>query len=173
VLCRPYSAGILHSVSDQMQNLPNYSTTPNKMTSENDIKGLVSLKFLRSCCYQWRSELFKIKFLHLSIGTAAESFPRRWQLHYRYLTGVAKGATMPSHYTDCSWRLVRTPRFSYVRTVNKYVQYTQVNLGLNQLQSSLYKIYHFSKAVFFNFCGPASCCKSNPNKVKEAINTQI
>jgi hypothetical protein len=50
VLCRPYSAGILHSVSDQMQNLPNYFTTPNKMTSENDIKGLVSLKFLRPCC---------------------------------------------------------------------------------------------------------------------------
>ncbi len=47
VLCKPYSAGILHSVSDQMQNLPNYFTTPNKMTSENDIKGLVSLKFLR------------------------------------------------------------------------------------------------------------------------------
>jgi hypothetical protein len=46
VLCRPYSAGILHSVSDQMQNLPNYFTTPSKMTSENDIKGLVSLKFL-------------------------------------------------------------------------------------------------------------------------------
>ncbi len=30
-----------------MQNLPNYFTTPNKMTSDNDIKGLVSLKFLR------------------------------------------------------------------------------------------------------------------------------
>jgi hypothetical protein len=30
-----------------MQNLPNYFTTPNKMTSENDIKGLASLKFLR------------------------------------------------------------------------------------------------------------------------------
>ncbi len=27
-----------------MQNIPNYFTTPNKMTSENDIKGLVSLK---------------------------------------------------------------------------------------------------------------------------------
>jgi hypothetical protein len=51
VLCRPYSAGILHSVSDQMQNLPNYFTTPNKMTSENDIKGLVSLKFLRPCLW--------------------------------------------------------------------------------------------------------------------------
>jgi hypothetical protein len=32
-----------------MQNLRNYFTTPNKMTSENDIKGLVSLKFLRPC----------------------------------------------------------------------------------------------------------------------------
>jgi hypothetical protein len=44
---RPYSAGILHSVSDQIQNLRNCFTTPNKMTSEDDIKGLVSLKFLR------------------------------------------------------------------------------------------------------------------------------
>ncbi len=51
MLCRPYSAGILHSVSDQMQNPPNYFTTPNKMTSENDINGLVSLKFLRPCAY--------------------------------------------------------------------------------------------------------------------------
>jgi hypothetical protein len=43
-LCRrPYSPGILHSVSDQIQNLPNYFTTPTKMTSEGDIKGLVSL----------------------------------------------------------------------------------------------------------------------------------
>ncbi len=47
VLCRSFSAGILHSVSDQMQNIPNYFTTPNEMTNENDIKGLVSLKFLR------------------------------------------------------------------------------------------------------------------------------
>jgi hypothetical protein len=42
--CGPYSAGVLHSVSDQIQNLPNCF---NKMTSEDDIKGLVSLKFLR------------------------------------------------------------------------------------------------------------------------------
>jgi hypothetical protein len=45
--CRPYSAGILHSVSDQIQNLPNCFTTPNKMTSEDDITGLVSLNILR------------------------------------------------------------------------------------------------------------------------------
>ncbi len=47
--CRPYSVRILHSVSDQIQNLLNCFTTPNKMTSEDDIKGLVSLKFLRPC----------------------------------------------------------------------------------------------------------------------------
>ncbi len=35
-----------YTVSDQIQNLPNCFTTPNKMTSEDDIKGLVSLKFL-------------------------------------------------------------------------------------------------------------------------------
>jgi hypothetical protein len=39
----------LYSVSDQIQNLSNYFTNPNKMTSEDDIKGLVSLKFLRPC----------------------------------------------------------------------------------------------------------------------------
>ncbi len=47
--CRPYSAGILHSVSDQIQNIPNCFTTPKKMSSEDAIKGLVSLKFLRPC----------------------------------------------------------------------------------------------------------------------------
>ncbi len=45
--CRLCSAGILLSVSDQSQNLPNCFTTPNKMTSEDDIKGLVSLNILR------------------------------------------------------------------------------------------------------------------------------
>jgi hypothetical protein len=28
--CRPYPAGVLHSVSDQIQNLQNSYTTPNK-----------------------------------------------------------------------------------------------------------------------------------------------
>jgi hypothetical protein len=41
--CGPYSAGVLQSVSDQIQNLQNCFTTPNKMTSKDDIKGLVSL----------------------------------------------------------------------------------------------------------------------------------
>jgi hypothetical protein len=45
--CGRYSAGVLHSVSDQIQNLQNCFTTPNKMTSKDDIKGLVSLKLLR------------------------------------------------------------------------------------------------------------------------------
>jgi hypothetical protein len=45
--CGPYSTGVLHSVSDQIQNLQNCFTTPNKMTSKDDIKGLVSLKLLR------------------------------------------------------------------------------------------------------------------------------
>ncbi len=35
----------------EIQNLPNCFTTPNKMTSEDDIKGLVSLKFLRPWVY--------------------------------------------------------------------------------------------------------------------------
>jgi hypothetical protein len=51
--CGPYSAGVLHSVSDQIQTLQNCFTTPNKMTSKDDMKGLVSLKFLRPWCYRW------------------------------------------------------------------------------------------------------------------------
>ncbi len=43
----PYSAGVLHSVSDQIQNPQNCFTTPNIKNSKDDIKGLVSLKFLR------------------------------------------------------------------------------------------------------------------------------
>ncbi len=45
--CGPFSAGVLHSVWPDSEPIPNWSTTPNKMTSEDDIKGLVSLKFLR------------------------------------------------------------------------------------------------------------------------------
>ncbi len=47
--CGPYSAGVLHSVSDQIQNLQIASPPQTIMTSKDDIKGLVSLKFLRPC----------------------------------------------------------------------------------------------------------------------------
>ncbi len=60
--CGLYSAGVLHSVSDQIRNLQNCFTAPNKMTSEDDIKGLVSLKFLRP----WFFELLS-KQLHRSM----------------------------------------------------------------------------------------------------------
>ncbi len=55
--CRPYSAGVVHSVSDQIQNLPRYkiATPPQtKMTSKDDIKGFVSLKFLPLWRYRTR-----------------------------------------------------------------------------------------------------------------------
>ncbi len=39
--CGPYSAGVLHSVSDQIQNLQNCFITQTKRTSKDDIKGLV------------------------------------------------------------------------------------------------------------------------------------
>jgi hypothetical protein len=35
--CRPYSAGVLHSVSDLIQSLQNCFSNPNKMTSKDDI----------------------------------------------------------------------------------------------------------------------------------------
>ncbi len=52
--CGPYPAGVLHSVSDQIQNLQNCFTTPSKMTSEDDIEGLVSLNsFVHGCSVSW------------------------------------------------------------------------------------------------------------------------
>ncbi len=42
--CRPYSAGVLHSVSDQIQNLQNWYPPQTKMTSKDGIKVFVSLK---------------------------------------------------------------------------------------------------------------------------------
>ncbi len=53
--CGPYSAGVLHSVSDQIRNLQNYFTTPNKMTSEDDIRGLVSLN---SFVHAWQQPTY-------------------------------------------------------------------------------------------------------------------
>ncbi len=41
--CGPYSAGVLHSVSDQIQNLQNCLPPQTKMISKDDINGLVSL----------------------------------------------------------------------------------------------------------------------------------
>ncbi len=49
--CGPYSAGVLHSVSDRIQILKIASPPQTKMTSKDDIKGLVSLKFLRPCSF--------------------------------------------------------------------------------------------------------------------------
>jgi hypothetical protein len=63
--CGPYSAGVLRSVSDQIQNLPNCSTTLNKMTSEDDIKGLVALKFLRP----WEGAILLIGLIMLVVCT--------------------------------------------------------------------------------------------------------
>jgi hypothetical protein len=59
--CRPYSAGVLQSTSDQIQYLQNRFTTPNKLTSEDDIYGLVSLKFLRPCLQA--SHLYELSIL--------------------------------------------------------------------------------------------------------------
>jgi hypothetical protein len=39
--CRPYSAGVLHSVSDQIQNLKIDTPPQTKMTSKDDSKGFV------------------------------------------------------------------------------------------------------------------------------------
>ncbi len=68
--CRPYSAGVLHSVSDQIQNLQNCYTTPNKVTSKDDIKGIVQpfelggeTTLIRSAVKYWKAGMFLTIFL--------------------------------------------------------------------------------------------------------------
>jgi hypothetical protein len=56
--CGPYSAGVLHSVSDQNQNLQNCSPPLTKITSKDNIQGLVSLKFLRPCSFRKLGTIF-------------------------------------------------------------------------------------------------------------------
>ncbi len=72
--CRPYSAGVSHSVSDQIQNLQYCFSTPNKLPI-NNIKGLVSLMYSYSVpsyhVPQW-------KFAPLQAWLA-----NRWQLFQR------------------------------------------------------------------------------------------
>jgi hypothetical protein len=62
--CGPYSAGVLRSVSDQIQNLSYCSITPNKMASEDDIKGSGQTwaKLLRLLTVNSLSYFVKIKY---------------------------------------------------------------------------------------------------------------
>ncbi len=46
--CRPYSAGVLHSVSDQIQNLQNCFTAPNKNDQLRRHLGIGAFKVLSS-----------------------------------------------------------------------------------------------------------------------------
>jgi hypothetical protein len=67
-----------------MQKLPSYFTTPNKMTSKNDIKGLVSLKFLRPWDMAMRPifrsfciNQFGIGLLHYILSRSGFGFEKR------------------------------------------------------------------------------------------------
>ncbi len=86
----PYSAGILHSVSDQIQNLQNCFTNPNKMTSKDDIEGMVSLKFLRP----WgQSILFSVVFTpspssHIRLTNTVSPVPARLNIWYERFHGT-------------------------------------------------------------------------------------
>jgi hypothetical protein len=71
--CGPYFAGDLHSVSDQIQNLENFFTTPTKMTSKDDIKGLASLKFLRPWLSRSSAVLKRERNLNLFFYQQTES----------------------------------------------------------------------------------------------------
>ncbi len=82
--CRPYSAGVLHSISDQIQSRQNCFTTQNKndiggkfATGINDIGGKFFHHFRRHCWYRWqichRQQIFPPFSLVLLIPVA--NFP--------------------------------------------------------------------------------------------------
>jgi hypothetical protein len=66
--CRPYSAGVLYSASDQIQNPQNCFTTQTNITSTDDIKGLVSLKFLRPWIQQRGDDSMSEHDMFRSVG---------------------------------------------------------------------------------------------------------
>jgi hypothetical protein len=80
--CGPYSAGVLHSVSDQIQNLQNCFTTPNKMTSKDDIKevlrrenqGLKVYKVDRSLVFSMTGTYFQF-VLSMLLGLIFKRMP--------------------------------------------------------------------------------------------------
>jgi hypothetical protein len=65
IFCRSFTLG-----SDQIQNLQNCFTTPNKMTSKDEIKGLVSWKFLRP----WFKLSLKFLWQHLIISAVFKGY---------------------------------------------------------------------------------------------------
>ncbi len=95
----PYSAGVLHSVSGQIRNLQNCFTAPNKMTSEDDIKGLVSLtSFVHeytecALCYRVILGLFASSQLNMSLIKVLGLFV----LYY------CDGGRYISHQHECCW----------------------------------------------------------------------
>jgi hypothetical protein len=90
--CRPYSAGVLHSVSDQIPNLTNCFTTPNKVTSEDDIEGLVSIKYLLPCV-----ALTGCMYSRQVGGMVPPSPPPGWYISCRYLAGEERILAVCGH----------------------------------------------------------------------------
>jgi hypothetical protein len=84
----PYSAGVLHSVSDQIQNLQIALPPQTKMTSKDDIKGLVSLKFLRPWCKVLKRDGQAQSWvtLNTTIGPQNYNFPEERLMFYIFLT---------------------------------------------------------------------------------------
>jgi hypothetical protein len=88
IFCRSW---VFNSVSDQIQKLPNCSTTPNKMTSEDDIKGLVSLKLRCPCIYlsDWRRHSY-LWFIWFGCGQHPLPGQVGWGWAYR-LDAISQG----------------------------------------------------------------------------------
>ncbi len=79
-LCfRPYSAGVLHSVSDQVPNLQNYFTTPNKIDQLRRHLGIGVFKVPSSMPYPF------LLFWHILISYTPLSLPSSSQPPSRFL----------------------------------------------------------------------------------------
>ncbi len=104
----PYSAGVLQSVSDQIRNLQNCFTAPNKMTSEDDIKGLVSLtSFVHAWVDSCKNNGVKLRIENHSVSKI-KFIQLFCYCHFLISTQVLQNnSNITNAYVDCGIALIQ------------------------------------------------------------------
>jgi hypothetical protein len=124
--CRPYYAGVLHSVSDQVQNLQNCFSTPNKNDQLRLHLGIgvfkVSLSMLeahpKGCTVQIAPhvnkelkgqchKIFCFWFFHESVSPQPQNIPLTPFKFFRKFTEIfaSQGAPPVSRYQQHQWQI--------------------------------------------------------------------
>ncbi len=105
--CRPYSAWVLHSVSDQIQNLQNCFTTPNKSDQKRRHLGIGVFKVPS---YNAPSDIWYMT-------------PLLGILYRNAITSFSFSKDKQLIFTSCTISLVSVPYKNTIRTVNKCHHY--------------------------------------------------